>query len=678
MSASGTHPHAVGAAGHATHHPHPTPPQRLELLLTADRQELILLCLYVLLTGLLSLAVPLAAQALVNTIAQGFFIQPLVVLTSLVLFGLLAAGGLKLVQLALVERLQQRLFARVALQLAERLPRIRHAVLADEYAPELVNRFFDVLTVQKTIAKLLLDTLSAAISAILGLVLIALYSPLLLEFALALLAMFLFIVIVLGRGGLTTSISESVEKYRVAAWLEELARCHTSLKVNGESHFWINRADQLVQRYLGARSSHFSVIRRQAIGNYLFQALANAATLGVGGWLVINRQLTLGQLVAAQLIVSTVVGSLDKVIKDLESFYDLLTGLDKVGHVTDLPVERFGGSPIETPPGGASVSLRRVRFAYRGRAELLTGLDLEVQPGERVSLVGISGAGKSTIAGLLCGLEEPTHGLVEVCGRDVRDIDLDSLRSFVSLVSDENGIFEGTIEENILCGRSGLTHEDLQFALDIARLDDDIATFPDGLQTYLVSGGHNLSHGQARRLMIARAVVERPRLLILDEAFTGIDESTKLAILNELYDSKHAWTLIDISHDAEVVLRSGQVRVLQEGRIVESGSPRALALRDGAFSQLFPDLAELIRRAQPLSAPVSPKLELTEADEATLRTAGVHSVADLLALGERRLAAIPSIGGPRAREIWRELENAGLATLASAGLRTLSSVPGAG
>lgn len=588
------------AGGHSDalgHIEHISPASRLMRMLWEDRSDLLVLLVYTILTGLIGLAVPLAAQALVNTIAAGLFVQPLVVLTLGVFAAMLLAGALRLVQMSLVEVLQQRIFARVALQLGQRIPRIRNTALAQAYAPELVNRFFDVLTVQKTLSKLLLDGLAAALTTSSGLVLLAFYdsSGALLGFDLFIILFALFVLFILGFGGLRTSIHESVQKYRVAEWLEELARCQTSFKMDGTRHFQVERTDTLVVGYIQARRSHFAVLLRQACGSYLFQALASAGILGIGGAMVINRQLTLGQLVAAELIVLSVLASLDKLVKQSEQFFDLLTGLDKIGHVTDLPIEREGGRLLpEGAQGG--VVCRGVRFSYLPGMEILADLNLSVQPGERVSLVGASGAGKSTLAALLCGLEEPSHGLVEVCGNEVRTSDLDSLRSLVALVGDANEIYDGTIEENISVGRANLSGEDIRRAIAMAQLTDDLAKLPLGLATPLVSAGKNLSRGQIQRLLIARAIVDSPQLLILDEAFIGIDERTKLKILDAVYAPENRWTIIDISHDAEVVLRSSTVHVLSGGRIVETGGPETLALQEASeFAALFPDLAQQIR-----------------------------------------------------------------------------------
>lgn len=577
------------------HGAHPTPLNRLLREIAHEKSDILALCIYSVVTGLLALVVPITTQSLVNTIAQRIFLQNLLVLTSMVLFFTLFAGCLRLLQLSLVEVLQQRVFARTALVLAEHLPRMRNSALQGEYAPELVNRFFDVLTIQKTLAKLLLDGLGALVQTSIGLLLLAFYSPVLLGFDIVIILFILGIFFLLGIRGLRTSIDESVQKYKVASWLEELARCQTSLKMDGSFQIASSRADSLVVSYLQARRSHFRVTFRQAMGNYLFQGLVTTATLGGGGWLVIQGQLTLGQLVASELIIISVVSALDKMINQTEHFYDLLTGLEKVGHLIDIPLERTGGTPVPTSPEGLSITCRGVRFSYVPGVEILSELDLTLKEGERVSLVGASGAGKSTLAALLCVLEEPHFGTLELGGLEIRQVDLESLRRVVALVGDTNEVFEGTLEENISFGRAELRAEDIRWAIEVAQLTEDIAKMPEGMQTPIVSAGRNLSRGQIQRLLIARAIADHPRLLILDEAFTGIDEKTKLKILDAIYAPENGWTIIDISHDAEVVMRSGMVKVLSEGHIVESGDPTELARNTvSAFSKLFPDLSRQV------------------------------------------------------------------------------------
>jgi ATP-binding cassette subfamily B protein len=580
------------------HDHHPTPVARLWQFLGAEKSDLLTLIAYTTIAGILALVVPLTAQALVNTIAAGVLLQPLVVLSLITLVGMLLSGGLQLMKLSLTEVVQQRVFARTALQMADKLPRLLGSSLRGEYAPELVNRFFDTLTVQKALSKLLLDGLAALLQAMVGLVLLAFYSPYLLGLDIAILLCIAFIIGILGIGGLRTSIEESREKYRVADWLEDMARCHADLKMHGAGAYLLHRADGTVMHYVTARRSHFRVLYRQALGNYLFQAVASAAVLAVGGWLVINRQLTLGQLVASQLVVASLLAALDKLVRQADQVFDLLTGLDKVGHVLDMPTERVGGIPIpHDTPSAPALAVQGVRFSYAPGAlpDTLTGLTLSVAPGERACIVGESGAGKSTLAGLIAGLETPTHGEITVGGVDVRDADLTDLRRVLSLGATDDAVFDGTVEENIAVGRPYVSHADVREAIELAQLSSDVARLPNGVSTMLVSGGQPLSRGQRQRLLLARTLAGNPRLLLLDEAFNGMDEAMVTKILDGIYAPERNWSILAVTHKAEVVMRSQIVYVLHGGTIVESGAPDELAQRpDSRFAALFPTLCSRI------------------------------------------------------------------------------------
>ena len=579
-----------------TPHPQPRPLARLSALVAADRRDLAVLLGYTLSVGLVGLAVPLTAKAMVNTVASGALLQPLVVLSAALLLSLAFAGLLRALQLWMVETIQARLFARVALRLAERVSRAPLSAWEGVYAPEQVNRFFDVLNVQKSWAKLLVDGPAAAVQVLVGMALMAVYNPFLLALNM-LLGLGAAAVALLGRRALETSLEESSRKYRVAHWLEDAALCLTGMKMHADPALATGRADALTADYLTARRAHFRVLLRQNIAHYALNALALTGVFAVGGWLVVGRSLTVGQLVAAEIVVLMTVSAIDKLVTLLEPLYDLLTGLEKLAIVDELPAERAGGRELPSSNRGVALECRGLRYAYPDSPRLLDGVDLAIPSGARVSLVGHSGVGKTTLTRLLCGLLDPTDGRVLVDGWDLSVLDSASVRRGVALVGEESEIFSGTIEENILMGRSWVSRDDLAWATKLTLLDPILERLAGGLSHRLVSQGKNLSLGQRQRILIARAIVGRPRLLVLDETFTGIGESNKLLILNALLDESKPWTVVDVSHDAEVVARSGRVFVLADGRIAESGAPRELAARkDSLFSALFTELSKQSRQ----------------------------------------------------------------------------------
>lgn len=400
-----------------------SPLDRLLNLMREDRADLLTLVGYNIISGILYLAVPLSAQALINTIAAGVLIQPLVVLSIMVFLALILISILKLIQNTIIERLQQRIFARIALRVADHLPQIEHATLQNNYAPEMANRFFDTVTLQKTWAKLLTDVPSALLQILVGLILMGIYSPFLFGFDLIFLLGALMISW-LGSNGVDTSIKESSRKYRLAGWLEELGRCHISLKMNASPDYFVKRLDQEVVGYIIARRQHFSIVVKQVFSSHLLQAIAMTGVLASGGWLVIEGQLTLGQLVAAELVMMMMLAAIEKLANNIDDYYDLLTSLVKVGAITDHPVEKSTGTKLASNQKAARIDCQQLSFAYLPSHPILSSLNLIIEAGQRVSLVGESGCGKTTLAYLLAGLHKPNYGRINFNGLDIREAHL--------------------------------------------------------------------------------------------------------------------------------------------------------------------------------------------------------------------------------------------------------------
>ncbi|MCU0246121.1 MAG: ABC transporter ATP-binding protein/permease, partial [Bryobacter sp.] len=504
----------------AWHGEHPY--QRLKAWMRAEKSDLWVAVIYSAAVGLLSLVVPIATQALVNTIAFGMLLQPLVVLAVLVLIGLLCAGILQVLRFWVVEVIQRRVFVRIATDVIFRLLRVRIDAFDKGHGPELVNRFFEVVTVQKSGASLIVDGLTVLMTTLVGVIVLAVYHPLLLGFAVILLSLVYVILFPLGSGAVDTSVRESKAKYALAAWLEEVARFPVSFKSASGTTYALDRTDALSADYLRYRGKHFRILLRQNVALVSLQALATAFLLGAGGWLVMQQQLTLGQLIAAELIVTAVVAGVAKFGKQLETFYDLLAAVDKLGYFTDLPLERAGSESLAAE-GPCELRLRGVTFAYEGRPALFERMELLIPRGARAGIACLSGSGKTSLMDLLYGLRSPDEGLVEIDGRDFRELRLADLRSQIALLRQPE-IFHGTIADNVRLGNLNLTSADVREALQLAGLLDEVLTLPGGLDTELTTGGLPLSQSQQLRLMLARAVVGRPRLLLIDEALDSIDD----------------------------------------------------------------------------------------------------------------------------------------------------------
>lgn len=550
--------------GHDDHaHAHLPPFQRLLGLLKPETNELWLLFLFAVCVGFLSLATPVVAMAVVNTVALGTLVQQLLVLCVGLFVALSLAAVLTFLQTVVVEFMQRRVFVRVAADLAYRLPRVDVREFDRQHGPELVNRFFSVLTVQKAAATLLLDGINLALQILIGLVLLGFYHVYLLGFDLVLIMSLIFLFAVLGRGAVRTAIQESIAKYRVAGWMEEVARHPVAFKGAGGPQFAMEQTDKHTRFYLKSRSAHFRVLMRQ-IGFALFlQVAANVALLAIGGFLVISGELTLGELVAAEIVVTLVVATFAKLGKQLEAFYELLAAVEKLGHLLDLRLERISGERHIARTRGAGILVHEVSFTYYGQhVPAISYLTLEINPGERVAITGPNGAGKSTLVDILFGLRHPDHGWVQIDGADLRTMQLDNLREHVAMVKGIE-VIEGTVLENVRMGRDELTQADVRDAMRRVGLLETILALPKGLETMLWTGGAPLSLGQAKRLMLARAIVGQPRLLILDEALDHMDQNIRESILPALMGKDSHWTLVIVTHSEDVAKLCDRVIRLQ-------------------------------------------------------------------------------------------------------------------
>ncbi len=529
-----------------------SPLARTLLIMRAEWSDIWVILVFAVLSGILALATPMAVQVMVSFVAFGKFLQPVIVL-SLMLLGLTAFwAALRLWETYIVEVLQRRLFARVVHDLSYRLPRVRQDALDGQYGPELTNRFFDVVTLQKVSALFLLDAVDLVIVSTIGGIVLAVYHPFLLGLDLALLMSISFIVFVLGRGGVPSSIQESKYKYATVAWLQEITRCPLVFKLDNASEYVGEKAEHLVSGYLENRRLHFRVLFRQISFALVLHAAAGSLLLGVGGWLVIKGQLTLGQLVAAEMIVALIVGAFAKVGKHLESYYDLMAGIDKLGRLFDLPLERQQGLMRLPETHPVELSVRDVSFRFDARP-ILKDIRFDIACGERVALTGPAGCGKSTMADLLYGLRSPSQGRIIIDDHELSEVRPDVWRRHVMLLR-RMEVFHATVTENVHLDNPDIDVRLVREACERLGLLDSHA-LPRGLETMLSCTGAPLSDSQIRMLVLARALVHRPRLLIIDGLFDSLPSDVLAPALDVLFDSTAPWTLIVVTSHPHVLDR---------------------------------------------------------------------------------------------------------------------------
>jgi ABC-type multidrug transport system fused ATPase/permease subunit len=316
-------------------------------------------------------------------------------------------------------------------------------------------------------------------------------------------------------------------------------------------------------------------------------AAGTSVVLGVGAWHVIQGKIAVGELIVLMTYIASVYQPLEQISttvgmihEELVQFNASLDLLDKEPDVKEKP------DAIDLGRARGQVVARDVGFSYRGRRETLSDVSFVARPGERVAIVGHTGAGKSTLMSLLIRFYDPASGAIEIDGVDLRDLKLHSLREQISVVLQEPLLFSGTIEENIRYGHLEATDEEIVAAARAANAHDFIAGLPEGYRTELGERGAQLSGGERQRICVARAFLKDAPILILDEPTSSIDSKTEDVILDALDDLMEGRTSFMIAHRLSTVRHADQILVLQAGRIVERGHHEDLIGRDGVYSQL--------------------------------------------------------------------------------------------
>lgn len=320
--------------------PPPTPWQRFTRMLDTERDSIRHIIFCAVLAGIISLSLPLGTQAVFNLVSTGAVFSSTYILIAVVVGGVLLGGILLVGQLTLVEAIEQRLFAKASMEYAYRLPRIQAAALEGENPAELVNRFFDVLTVQKGLTKFLIDIMFAALQILFGVIVLAFYHPIFIGFGLFTILALVAIYALNYRRALRTSIQESAHKYEIVDWLEQVAQRLPEVRGNEAAQDQaLERADKLTADYLHARNAHFRVLKNIYAYSVTLRTLLTGALLVAGTLFVVSRQMTLGQFVAAEVIIVQISGSIEKLMTGVSTIFDILTGVEKIAVVTDLPLD---------------------------------------------------------------------------------------------------------------------------------------------------------------------------------------------------------------------------------------------------------------------------------------------------------------------------------------------------
>lgn len=525
---------------------------RIWQLIIQDKQDITAIYFYAMLSGMVQLSVPVGIQAIIGLVMGASMITSLYVLIIMVVIGVLLVGIFQINQMKVIEKIQQQLFARYAFAFAEKIPRLDLVKTDQYYLPEKMNRFFDTVNVQKGLSKILLDVPTASIQILFGLILLSLYHPVFIVFGLLLLSILWVIMKVTGKNGLATSIQESEYKYKVVAWFEEMARIIKAFKLSPKNGLNLSNTDKNVANYVQARTAHFKVLLFQFKSLVAFKVIIVSTMLIVGTYLLLEQQLNIGEFIATEIVILTVINSVEKLISSLESVYDILTGLEKLATVIESPEEREGSIECAPLSQGMQIECKNLSFTFPDGNKVLQQVNFDIPANAKVCLSGETGSGKSTLIKILSGNYGQFEGTLLLNSLPIHNYELNSLRQQMGIYRNQHDLFYGTLLENITMGRSDITVEQVIRMAQEAGLHKIFNELKEGFQTPLDPTGRKLPEMIGKKILLLRALVHRPKLLLLEEPWYGLDEATTTSLKNYLFKTNLAATLIIISNEPDV------------------------------------------------------------------------------------------------------------------------------
>jgi ABC-type bacteriocin/lantibiotic exporter with double-glycine peptidase domain len=547
-----------------------TPLKRFYNLLALDKKDITQLFFYAIFAGLISLSLPLGIQAIINFIQSGRVSVSWIVLIFLVVTGVALVGILSLMQLRITENLQQKIFVRSSFEFAFRLPKIKFEELYNSYPPELANRFFDTMAIQKGTSKLLIDFSAALLQIGFGIILLSLYHPYFIVFGIMLITLLYFIFKLSYKPGLETSLKESKNKYKVASWLQEMARNNFSFRNQLNFDYGLQKNDHLVSEYLNYREKHFNIIKRQFTQLIIFKVIITGSLLSIGGYLVVSQQMNIGQFVAAEIIILLVINSVEKIILGLETFYDVLTSVEKIGQVADLNLEEESKNESSSCYANITLETENVKFKFpSSKNTILNAITLQIEQGERIIINGENGSGKTTLIRVLSGLLKPTAGNFHINDDTFKKIDLKQYRSQIGSIIYGETPFEGSFIDNITFKDNSISQEDLRWAIDGVQLTSYIKSLPESLETLIFPEGRQLSSSNAQKVLLARSIIHKPKILFYEDPTDTMDEKVANEIIDFITAKEHQWTIIVSSKNPHWKTKCNREIIMHNGQIIQ-------------------------------------------------------------------------------------------------------------
>lgn len=541
-------------------------------MLIPDRVEIRNIYIFAIFSGIISLGLPLGIQMIINFIQLGQLSASWFLLVGLVVAAIGFSGVMNILQLRITENLQQRIFTRSAFEFAFRIPKIKLEALRNFYHPEINARFFDTLTIQKAISKLLIDFMAASLQIIFGLGLLAFYHSFFIFFGVGLLILLYIIIRFTSKTGYETSLKESSHKYKIVNWLNEINIARASVR-NAGTNFHLTVVDEKLNGYINARKNHFRILVQQYGYLILFKILIALCLLIVGGLLVVNQEMNIGQFVASEIIIVLVLSSVEKIVLNLDLVYDVLTSIEKIGQVTDLPIEeRKGNHLFVCSENGVRIEVKGLNFQMdETTIPALTDFSMIAEPGQKLSIVSDSSLSSNSLFLILLGHLNKYSGTIFLDNQPLDNLDQNDMLKYTGAVLAEDKLLFGSVKENILFGRTDFHLMDVIEICRLLGIDKSIEQLKDKYETLINPDYLVIPYDVERKILLARVLLTKPKLLLLENLSSGMN-SKQLESLLSTIRSINDCTLLIASQNPKIHQISDLIIEIEKGQIVYNGS----------------------------------------------------------------------------------------------------------
>ena len=538
---------------------------KLHRLIMTDKKDAGSVYFFAIAGGLISFTLPLGIQTIISFVMAARLSTSIVILIAIVIIGVFLNGLMQVRQIQVIERIRQKIFTRYALEFSYKIPQISPQQMDDHYLPEVVNRFFDIPALAKSIEKIMLDIPASIIQILFGLILLSFYHPIFIMFGAFVFVALIIIIRITSPKGFETNLASSNYKYETAGWLEEMARGIKTFKYSKGASLHMKKTDYLIGKYLESRTKHFRILTVQYWSLIVFKILIVASMLIVGTWLLLNQEINVGQFIAADIIILLIINSVEKLISTLDNIYDSLSSIEKLSKITDSKSEETGNLAFEKI-NGCEVSFNQVGFQYPNGSVALLDISFTASQNSIFCFTGSSGSGRSTILRLLTAAYTGFTGSILLNKIPIKNYLLNELRINTGTLLADQDIFKGSIMENLTMGNDNVTLKEINDLSEKTGLSEYIAGNEKGYDTILDPTGKRISKHIKQKIKLIRALAGKPTLLLLEDPINDLTQKEKEHVIQYLKKESNA-TVIVISNDPLVHTYSDVVYKLDKGNL---------------------------------------------------------------------------------------------------------------